>query len=182
MDLVKKAGYTPSESSLRMALGRADFIATVKKSQTGQVYRQKYPSMDDDSQSNDFENILKRLHPEIKKSSLQLFKNKHYPESTMAAFKKINNMVKRKSGLNSEDGKSLMLKAFSKNSPILKLNPLLSQSDEDEQEGFMHLFAGSIQGIRNPRAHEELKQNPWITIEYLCLASVLAKIIDKSTT
>lgn len=180
MSLATKAGYTPSEASLRIALRRAKFVAIIKKKKDEQVYRQKYPPDEDSLQNNDFDNILRRLHPEIRKSSSELFKNKHYLQATSEAFKKVNNMVKKKSGLHSEDGKSLMLNVFSPKKPILKLNQLISDSDKNEQEGFMHIFAGSIQGIRNPRAHDELKQNPWITIEYLCLASLLAKTIDKS--
>jgi len=104
----------------------------------------------------------------------------YYQESIFAAFKKVNNLVKTKSK-ESSDGKNLMLRVFSPNSPILKLNKLVNQSDRDEQEGFMHIFAGSIQGIRNPRGHEdEFADDPMKTIEYLCLASLLVKIIDKA--
>ena len=45
----------------------------------------------------------------------------------------------------------------------------------------MHIFAGSMQGIRNPLGHEdEIGGDPWETIEYIGLASLLAKKLDKS--
>ena len=44
----------------------------------------------------------------------------------------------------------------------------------------MNIFAGSMHGIRNPRAHDETEENQERAIEYICLASLLAKIVDKS--
>jgi uncharacterized protein (TIGR02391 family) len=55
----------------------------------------------------------------------------------------------------------------------------VTQSEKDEQEGFMYLFMGAMQGIRNPKAHKEIVQNdPFITLEYLGFASFLLKRID----
>ena len=171
--------YTFSDDALRMALMRSKYIASISKLRTT-FYRQKYPAKIDEK-TNDINHVLNSLHPEIKNVSLTLSNDRHYPQSISEAFKKINNMVKNKSGESSLDGKNLMLKVFSVNSPILKINQLKTQSDKDEQEGFMHLFAGAVQGIRNPHAHEQIiNQDPLLTLEYLCLASLLAKIIDKS--
>jgi len=45
----------------------------------------------------------------------------------------------------------------------------------------MHIFAGAMHGIRNPRGHDdEVGGDPWETIELICLASLLAKKLDKS--
>lgn len=65
------------------------------------------------------------------------------------------------------------------NNPIIRLNSLETQTDKDQQEGFMHLFMGAMQGIRNPKAHENISQNdPYITLELLGLASLLIRAID----
>lgn len=37
--------------------------------------------------------------------------------------------------------------------PVLALNDLRTESDENEQQGYMDIFAGCMTGIRNPRAH-----------------------------
>lgn len=121
------------------------------------------------------------IHAEIKKVSRELFINKHYAQAILEAFKKINNMVKIKSGRLDLDGKSLMTTVFSRNNPTLRLNVLETATDLDQQEGYMHLFAGSIQGIRNPKAHDEIVQNdPFITVKFLCFASMLAQKVDES--
>ncbi len=67
-------------------------------------------------------------------------------------------MVKKKSGKTNLDGKNLMLTVFSRDKPILKFNNLNTISEKNEQEGFMHLFAGAVQGIRNPKAHDEMRR------------------------
>jgi len=121
------------------------------------------------------------IHTEIKKVSRKLFADRHYAPAILEAFKKINNMVKIKSGRHDLDGKNLMTTVFSRNNPILRLNKLITVTDFDQQEGYMHLFAGAIQGIRNPKAHDEIVQNnPFTTVKFLCFASMLAQKVDES--
>ena len=97
----------------------------------------------------------------------------------MAVFKRINNIVKEKSNDEIRDGKALMFFTFDRESPVLKLNSLGTESERNEQEGFMHIFAGSIQGIRNLRGHEDTSpDSPIDALEHLCLASLLARKLD----
>lgn len=43
------------------------------------------------------------------------------------------------------------------------------------------LFIDSVMGIRNPKAHGLIKQeDPFKTLEYLSLASLLAKKVDEA--
>lgn len=124
-----------------------------------------------------FDNL--QLHPEIRRTSEELFKSGHFAQAIFEAFKTVNNMVKSKSKCN-RDGSKLMSNVFKVKKPIIELNELSNQSDVDEQEGFMHIFMGSIQGIRNPKAHETvIQKNPYKTLEYLSLASLLAKRVDE---
>ena len=69
---------------------------------------------------------------------------------------------------------------FSKQGAVIRLNPLNTQYDRDEQEGFKFLFMGSMQGIRNPKAHDNVVQDdPHKTLEYLGLASLLMKCLEE---
>ncbi len=121
------------------------------------------------------------LHPEIVLVSGRLFKDGHYPQAIFEAFKAVNNFVKQKSRL-SLDGKPLMSKAFSQTDPVIRLNKGKTQSDKDEQEGFMFLFMGAIVGIRNPKGHENSVLNdPYRALEYLCLASLLLRRAEEGT-
>jgi uncharacterized protein (TIGR02391 family) len=126
-----------------------------------------------------FEKLV--LHPEIKKVSERLFADGHYPQAIFEAFKFVNNLVKEKSGKKELDGQSLMSHAFSEKNPVLRLNPLASTSDRDEQQGFMWIFMGSMTGIRNPKAHEIVEQkDPVHALQYLALADLLARRVDES--
>lgn len=75
-----------------------------------------------------------------------------------------------------------MREAFSANSPTLKLNKFVSASEKDEQRGYMDIFAGTMIGIRNPRAHEhELDDEPEVALEILVLANHLMRKLNNST-
>jgi|SRR3989339_1368341 len=121
------------------------------------------------------------IHPTIAKVSKRLFDNKHYSQAIFEAFKKVNIIVKTKSGRSDLDGKALMLTVFSVNNPILKFNRLKTQSDKDEQEGFMHLFAGAIMGIRNPKGHEiVIQKDVDRTLSYLSFAGLLCHLLNET--
>ena len=124
-----------------------------------------------------------QLHPKIIKSSEALFKDGHYASAILEAFKAVNNFVKEKSGLSSNErrgmsDKQLMAKVFDERAPLIKLNELSTDTDISEQEGFKLLFMGATAGIRNPKAHDNIIQtDPFITLEYLGFASFLLKRI-----
>ena len=122
-----------------------------------------------------------KLHPRIVEVARPLFADGHYAQAIFEAFKAVNNMVKDKSGLVSLDGKQLMAAAFAESQPVLKVSELRDRSERDEQEGFKFLFMGSTLGIRNPKAHTTTVQtDPLRTLEYLALASLLAKRVDEA--
>lgn len=123
---------------------------------------------------------LFNIHQEIKKVSQKLFNDGHYSQAILEAYKKVNNLVKNKSGID-DDGKSLMMNVFNENRPILKFNSLNSTTKRNVQQGLKFLFAGAMMAIRNPKAHEEINQkDPILTMKYLSFASLLAKQLDES--
>jgi len=120
-----------------------------------------------------------QFHPKVIEASRELFKDGHYRDAIFRAFIEVNNFVKLKTGLEL-DGKALMTQVFRKENPIIKLNRLKTQSEKDEQEGFMFLFMGSMVGIRNPKAHDNIVQkDPYRTLEYLGFASLLIRRVEE---
>ena len=116
-----------------------------------------------------------QFHPKIVEVSRKLFEDGHYRDAILRALVEVNNFVKAKTGLEL-DGKALMSQAFRIDNPVIRLNELKTQSERDEQEGFMFLFMGAMVGIRNPKAHDNIIQtDPLRTLEYLALASLLMK-------
>lgn len=92
----------------------------------------------------------------LRKRTERLFKEGHHARAVEEAYKVLDNTVKNKADLSNSDltGSSLMQTVFSPKKPILKLNEGASVSEQNEQSGYMQILAGSMTGIRNPRAHE----------------------------
>ncbi|KKM68915.1 hypothetical protein LCGC14_1456130 [marine sediment metagenome] len=125
----------------------------------------------DQDTPNDF-NIV--FHPEVIKHSIQLFNDGHYAQAIFESAKALNNYVKDKGKIMDKDLSDAMAKAFNEKTPIIKLNALKSQSDIDEQQGFKFLYMGAMTGIRNPKAHDTVKQKDKNrTLEYLAFLSLL---------
>ena len=113
----------------------------------------------------------------------KLFKDGHHARAVEEAFKYLNNLVKRRAGLDpSPDGSSLMKTVFSPNKPILRLNAGATQSERDEQLGYMEIFSGCMTGIRNPRAHEhDWEDSERRALELLTLANHLVERVLAAT-
>lgn len=119
------------------------------------------------------------LHREIAFAASKLYENEHYANAVEAAVKALNGLVRVRSGLDI-DGTSLMETAFSPKNPILRFNDLSDQSDRDEQKGFMMMFSGAVSGLRNPRAHGFIRDDPERALEFIAFVSLLAKLLDEA--
>lgn len=120
------------------------------------------------------------LHPVIAQATSSLFRTDHYANAIEDGIKALNDLVRKKTGLE-QDGVPLMQKAFSKNNPMLRFNALADESDRNEQQGFMEWFTGTVTGLRNPRAHKIIKDDPEMALEFIAFISLLAKLVDKAT-
>jgi uncharacterized protein (TIGR02391 family) len=119
------------------------------------------------------------LHSEIARAASDLYRNGHYANAVEASVKALNALVRLRSGLEI-DGASLMEHAFSLNKPILQFNDLSDKSDHDEQKGFMMMFSGAVSGLRNPRAHGFIHDDPERALEFIAFVSLLAKLLDEA--
>jgi len=138
---------------------------------------EEFPTADVPAQ-NSGSDFFSDLDTDIRRVSQQLFKDTHYADSVSAAFKELNHQVKQeyKRRKNVElDGAELMHHAFSPKNPVFVLADQSNESGRNIQQGFMELFAGSIIGIRNPHAHENLSLDVDDAKHFLYLASLLMK-------
>lgn len=120
------------------------------------------------------------LHPRIAAVCRELYMDKHYRNAVLDAAVSLVNLVKEKSRRHDLDGSTLMSTVFSKKSPVLVFNELKDKSDEDEQEGMMHLFMGVAMALRNPRAHGLDADSAEEALECLAFLSFLAKKVDQA--
>lgn len=121
----------------------------------------------------------RNIHPDLPGKVRHLFDDGHWEQSVFEAFKYIEHEVKRISGLRGKTGYSLMMDAFNENNAKVQLNPLVTDSEIDEQRGYRSIFAGAAAGIRNPRGHEvDLGDTLDEALDYLALASLLLRRLD----
>lgn len=123
------------------------------------------------------------IHEEIVRVSKNKFEDGYFADAVESAFKEINKriktIVKNETG-NELDGVALMRKAFNPRDPIIVIDNLSTQSGKDIQEGYMQLYAGSMQGIRNPKAHDNISISRERAIHFLFLASLLINVLYES--
>ena len=120
------------------------------------------------------------LHPAITQSSYELYRNGHLREAVLNSITALFDHIRRRAKRN-EDGDKLIGQVFSLDKPLLTLSELETESGRNDQKGFIQIFKGAYQGIRNPKAHSmthdltEMK-----AAQYLVFASLLARRIDEA--
>src|ERR1700722_9449957 len=92
--------------------------------------------------------------PEILETTRDLFASGHYSRAVQEAYKAVEKFVQLKAKKNRLSGTALKQNVFSAESPLLFWSERKRISEEDEQKGYMMLFAGAMLGIRNPVTHE----------------------------
>ena len=125
-----------------------------------------------------FENLL---HPIIIEHAYQLYRNGHLREAVLNAITAIYDFIRSRSG-SVEDGDRLIGQVMSPNEPKLILSELATESGLNDQKGFMQIFKGAYQGIRNPKAHSLTHDLTEIkAAQYLVFASLLARRVEEAT-
>lgn len=119
----------------------------------------------------------RNIHPAISAVSVKLFDDGHYSQATFEAFKFLDLEVKKLSGIN-DSGFALMMAALNEANPKIKLTPLVTLSDVDEQKGYRFVFAGAMSAIRNPRGHEINIDPIDRCLDHLSFASVLLRRLE----
>lgn len=121
----------------------------------------------------DERNVYHAFPPHIR----GLFDDGHYSQATFEAFKFVDKEVQRHSNLH-ESGYRLMMAAFAEVNPKLRLTPLATASQKDEQKGYQFIFAGTAMAIRNPRGHEIIVDDPDTCLDHLAVASHLLRRLN----
>ncbi len=123
------------------------------------------------------------LHPSITEVSKKLYGDRHYKQAAQAALTAVDERVQTAYRVRHADGKhgvQMMSKAFSKEDPVFYLVDRANPQYGDIQEGYMHIFVGVMQAIRNPKSHANFEIEERDAIELLFLASRLLRKLDES--
>jgi uncharacterized protein (TIGR02391 family) len=125
------------------------------------------------------------IHKDITTHAKKRFDDGYYADAVESACKeliyRVKGLYKDKTG-KELDGKHLMFKAFGFQrddpNPILCLDDIFSDSGKNIQEGYMYLFAGTVSGIRNPKAHKNIDITPERAIHLIFIVSLLMHKLD----
>lgn len=124
-----------------------------------------------------FENLL---HPLIVRSSYETLRAGHLRDAVLNSIVAVFDLIRKRTGIDA-DGANLVNRAFSLSDPYLVLSDLTSESGQNDQKGFIQVFSGSYQGIRNPKAHTlDHDLTELATAQYLVFASLLARRVEES--
>jgi uncharacterized protein (TIGR02391 family) len=136
----------------------------------------------DDDVEIESEIFCNDIHPVIRCVAYDRYKSKQYADSVEASLKEINVYVKKRvldqTG-NEEDGSKLMKKAFSVEHPIIKLGDIATDTGRNIQIGYMEIFSGSMIGIRNPKAHENINIDANRARHLIYLSSLLMSKLEE---
>lgn len=92
-------------------------------------------------------------------------------DKLLKGYRRLEDAVRKRTGL-SESGSRLFSKVFLGPTRCLHWKEL----DEGENTGRGNLFTGAYSAHRNPRAHRELKSNPWEQLSELLLLNHLYRL------
>jgi len=120
------------------------------------------------------------LHPIIIEHAFQLYRNGHLREAVLNSITAVYDFIRARTG-SEEDGDRLIGQVMSTNDPKLILSELGTESGQNDQKGFMQIYKGAYQGIRNPKAHSLTHDLTEIkAAQYLVFASLLARRIEEA--
>ena len=103
----------------------------------------------------------------------------NYSGAILDSINYFGDIIRDKSGLDS-DGISLVGPAFSGANPIIRINSLHTQSNQDEQKGVHFLLMGIYSAIRNPRSHEKRLDTQETANAIICFVDYILGLIDKA--
>lgn len=120
------------------------------------------------------------LHPIVVEHAYQLYRNGHLREAVLNSITAIFDFIRARTG-SEEDGDRLIGQVMAPNDPRLILSELASESGQNDQKGFMQIYKGAYQGIRNPKAHSLTHDlTPEKAAQYLVFASLLARRAEEA--
>ena len=119
------------------------------------------------------------MHPIVQQAAGSRFDSTHYSDAIQKPCTALEKAVQAKSGQPATaTGTSLMTTAFSQKNALIQLT-----TDPTEQFGFMNLYQGTVQALRNHFAHNLTElTDPARALEWLGFISALFYKLDESAT
>ena len=127
-------------------------------------------------------NLETLIRPELWDAVKSSYQATNYTHAIRDAMVAITTTLRDKSGLDG-DGEELVGKALGfKNDkpPVIKTNPLQTQTEKDIQRGLMQVLQGMYALVRNPRSHEKLDDSKETADSIILFINYLIGLMGKS--
>ena len=124
----------------------------------------------------------RNVHPDVLIFCKAEFLEDNYFHAVLEAVKSVFEKIRMISSL-SLDGAPLIDSALGGEQPILKINPLQTESERSEQKGFVNLIKGANSMFRNPTAHEpriKWQMSKEDAVDLLSIVSLIHRRLDKA--
>ncbi|WP_367866993.1 TIGR02391 family protein [Pedobacter sp. WC2423] len=124
---------------------------------------------------------LRNIHPEVFKYCDEELVKENYFHSVFEGVKGVAQRLRDKTGVHA-DGNALVDVIFSTANPLLKINPLLTDTQRSEHLGLSNMIKGLFGVIRNPTAHTpkiKFVINEAEALDIMTIVSYVHKKLDK---
>ena len=92
------------------------------------------------------------VHPDVLRFCRQELLEDNYFHAVLEAVKSVADKIRSRTGL-TDDGATLIDRAFGGDKPMLVINSYAAESERSEQRGFANLLKGTFGMFRNTTAH-----------------------------
>lgn len=123
--------------------------------------------------------LQKEISPELQTAIKVHYEAALYSNAIIDAMKVLTDMIREKARLDG-DGANLVGQAFGGSAPPIKISPMQKVSEIDEQKGFEQLLRGLYVGIRNPRTHENYRDQKEECNAIILFINYLIKVINSA--
>lgn len=120
------------------------------------------------------------IHPRINQVSLELYRLGFYRESLVNAVMALFDDIRDETGI-AQDGAKLIAEVLKLENPRLMLADLTNESGQNIQKGFLQIFQGIYQALRNVSSHSlDEHYSKTNVMRYLITISALYEQIESS--
>jgi uncharacterized protein (TIGR02391 family) len=178
VDPLKETGYSP-ETWEGVEKAFTNWLNWIKEEFDEEIEQGKFKFQEDSEVFAHWDELttapsLAHLHPTIQQAAGSRFASAHYSDAVEKACIALEKAVRDKASLPSDlGGSDLMNRVFSQANPMITLSP-----ERGEREGYMFLFRGMWQALRNHHAHNDTATDPARALEWLGFISALFYKLD----
>jgi len=126
-------------------------------------------------------NLETRLDPKLWEAVRTSLEVRKFTAAILDGIHLLSDVIRERSGLEG-DGVALIGGAFGGTAPKLKVNRLITESEQNVQKGVDALLRGVYQAIRNPRSHGAYQDDERDAVAILLFLDYLLRIVDQSRT